>query len=196
MTPGCAGRSSSLPTSVLTPSDTASRVRARSAAKEFDEKFEQAASEIAGGVPVITAGRALRDAVRRHPSHRFLVVAPPWFSDATLDALIRYLSTPDRALHVIRYELDPSWYRCARSDLCDAGARYAIDPARMAEQVAALDPAAVDAVIVLGGGLRSLAAQARRRHEFGLEPLISDEEHRDEEHRCLSATQEISWHSH
>lgn len=138
----------------------------------FDDELERALAAATDGVPAVTSGRALRDEVRARRGQRFLVVVPPWFSDATVDALVRYLDLAERRARILRYELDAAWSHIARPDLFDAGARHAVTAEALVEQVARACPDDVDAVLVPGGGMRSLDAQRVLRSRFGL-PTVS-----------------------
>ncbi|NQX22692.1 hypothetical protein [Curtobacterium sp. VKM Ac-2852] len=142
---------------------------------DFDDQFEQLATDEAGGTPVITGGRALRDEVRRRVGHRDVVlVAPPWFSDETVAALIDYVEIPSIRVRTHRYVLGPEWEGIARPELFDAGARHAITGQGLLEQISALGLRGSELVVVPGSGMRSYAAQKVIAAVLGLETVSAN----------------------
>ncbi|WP_285729281.1 hypothetical protein [Nocardiopsis sp. ATB16-24] len=138
----------------------------------FDAAFAERAEKLAGGIPVITAGQALREALVDSEAEDIAVVAPPWFSDATLDALRSYL--PVTVRQIIRFELPPVWEGIDRPDLFDRGARHAVEAAELERQVLeALEPE-VGTLLVPGSGFASLAAAERLRRSCGLQTISAN----------------------
>lgn len=141
---------------------------------QFDSEFEDIATEVAGGIPVVTSGRALREAVAERSSQRKLVVIPPWFSDATVDALEGYLALRPGIDTTFRYELPARWARYKRPDLFDAGAKHAVNATSLIAQVAAHHPDEHDVLVVPGGGMHSLGAHRPLATRYGLETISAN----------------------
>lgn len=140
----------------------------------FDEAFEAEVSRLAGCIPVLTAGHALKDAVERVPRDRYLVVAPPWFTDATVDATIEYLRLPPYRTESVRYELPESWDSVARPDRFDAGARNEISTDGLVALVEKSHPPAGTLVVIPGGGFHSLRAADRLWSRHGIRTLSAN----------------------
>ncbi|GLJ78718.1 aspartate racemase/maleate isomerase family protein [Microbacterium imperiale] len=141
---------------------------------QFDAEFQDVATEIAGGIPVVTSGRALREAVAERSSQRKLVVIPPWFSDETIDALKKYLSLRPGVDTTFRYELPAGWTTYERPDLFDAGARHAVNADSLIAQVALQQPDKHDVLVIPGGGMHSLGAHQLLATRYGLETISAN----------------------
>ncbi|MBT2504133.1 hypothetical protein [Curtobacterium sp. ISL-83] len=141
----------------------------------FDEEFEARAREVSEGIPVVTAGRALRAAVQaRSSGGPVVVVVPPWFSDETVSALVGYLDLDRAPVRTLRFELGPSWDRIPRPDRFDAGARHAVTPAAVVRQVEALGLEGGELVVVPGSGMRSAEARTILSERFGVNTLSAN----------------------
>ena len=135
----------------------------------FDEGFARRAGELAGGVPVVTAGTGIREELAAREVSEVAVVAPPWFTEPTLDALSRYLGGGSvRVRQVIRFELPGEWDGIDRPDLFDRGARYAVDQDELVRQVERRIEPGADALLVPGSGFSSLVAAGRLGDSLGI----------------------------
>jgi maleate isomerase len=132
----------------------------------FDTAFAERAGPLVEGVPVVTAGRAIREALARTPPGITAMVVPPWFGDATVDAVCAYLAVPVR--DVLRFRLPPTWDGIPRPDLFDLGARHAVDQDELERQLSAGLASDVDTVIVPGSGFASLTATRRLHRSRGI----------------------------
>ncbi|WP_028648033.1 hypothetical protein [Nocardiopsis sp. CNT312] len=138
----------------------------------FDTAFSAHVEELSGGVPTVTAGQAIREELAGAGGGGIAVVAPPWFSDGTLEAISAYVPVPVR--QVIRFELPPEWDGIARPDLFDRGARFAVDQAELELQVLRRLGPGIGTVLVPGGGFASLTAAERLRRSRGLRVVSSN----------------------
>jgi maleate isomerase len=141
----------------------------------FDDEFESQAEEVSAGVPVVTAGRALRAAVRaRSAGRRVVIVVPPWFSDETVSSLLRYLDLDQANLRTLRFELGSRWAGIPRPDLFDAGARHAVTPSALVRQVEGLRLDGTELIVIPGSGMRSAEAQKTLGERFGVETMSAN----------------------
>jgi len=138
----------------------------------FDAAFSEHVEGLAGGVPTVTAGQAIREELAAGGDDGIAVVAPPWFSDGTVEAIRTYL--PVRVRQVIRFDLPPEWDGIERPDLFDRGARFAVDQAELEQQVLRRLEPGVGTVLVPGGGFASLTAAERLRRSRGLRVITSN----------------------
>ncbi|MBP0496327.1 maleate cis-trans isomerase family protein [Pararoseomonas indoligenes] len=101
--------------------------------------------EAARGVPVVTAGQAVRDALRALSARRIGLVSP--YPDDLTRAAIAYWQ-------VQGFEVA----RISGSDLRDGAFHpiYAMDSAGAEAALKALDPAGLDAIVMLGTGMPTL----------------------------------------
>lgn len=156
----------------------------------FDDAFGAHVEELSGGVPTVTAGQAIREELERGGDDGIAVVAPPWFSDGTLEAIRAYL--PVRVRQVMRFELPPEWDGIERPDLFDRGARFAVDQAELERQVLRRLEPGIGTVVVPGGGFASLAAAERLRRARGLRVVSSNSALlRSMERRAASAARAV-----
>lgn len=126
----------------------------------FDHLFVDAAQRVNDQWTVATAARSIIDALITAGSSRPFIVAPPWFSDQTVHAVIEYLDyhgISNSGWH--RYQLGPEWADIKQQDLFDRGAAWDIDPSDLVNQVTRSISPSSDAVLVPGSGFRSTNAQ-------------------------------------
>ncbi|MFD3688478.1 hypothetical protein ACFWTE_27075 [Nocardiopsis sp. NPDC058631] len=138
----------------------------------FDAAFSEHVEGLAGGVPTVTAGQAIREELAAGGDDGIAVVAPPWFSDGTVEAIRAYL--PVRVRQVIRFDLPPEWDGIERPDLFDRGARFAVDQVELERQVLRQLEPGIGTVLVPGGGFASLTAAERLRRSRGLRVITSN----------------------
>lgn len=138
----------------------------------FDAAFAERAEELTGGIPSITAGQAVLEALADTETEEVAVIAPPWFSDATLEALRSYVSVTVR--QIIRFELPPVWQGTDRPDLFDRGARHAVESSELERQILeSLEPG-IGTLLIPGSGFASLAAAERLRRSQGLRTISAN----------------------
>lgn len=138
----------------------------------FDTAFGAHVERLSGGVPTVTAGQAIREELARNRADGIAVVAPPWFSDGTLEAIRSYL--PVRVRQIIRYELPAEWDGIERPDLFDRGARFAVDQDELERQILRRLEPGIDTLLVPGGGFASLTAAERLRRSRRLNVISSN----------------------
>ncbi|MEV6985865.1 hypothetical protein AB0M95_32025 [Sphaerisporangium sp. NPDC051017] len=125
----------------------------------FDDGFSAAATALAGGTPVYTAGQAIRLALAATGVRRPLVVVPPWFTAPTFAATRGYLAaTGFEVAGLLQFELGARWQGVRRHRLFDRGGRFEVDPEEVHRQVAAAFPPDADGVLIPGSGFRSWEA--------------------------------------
>ncbi|HEU5469363.1 MAG TPA: hypothetical protein VFV67_01825 [Actinophytocola sp.] len=143
---------------------------------EFDDGFAAAATELAGGTPVYTAGQAIRAGLAALGVRRPLVLAPPWFTAPTFAATRGYLAASGVAVAgLVRYRLGSAWDRHERHRLFDRGGRWAVDPDEVCRQVTAEFPGHADGVLIPGSGFRSWEAVDRLERRLGVPVLTSNQ---------------------
>ncbi|MCP3012219.1 hypothetical protein NGM33_02680 [Nocardiopsis dassonvillei] len=138
----------------------------------FDAAFTEHVEGLSGGIPTVTAGQAIREELSGVGGEGIAVVAPPWFSDRTVEAVRAYV--PVRVRQVIRFELPSEWNGIERPDLFDRGARFAVDQTELEDQVLRRLEPGIGTVLVPGGGFASLTAAQRLRRSRGLRVVSSN----------------------
>jgi maleate cis-trans isomerase len=142
----------------------------------FDEGFDAAATDLAGGTAVYTAGEAIRAAMHRVGIRRPLVVAPPWFTEPTFDAARAYLAEAGfEVAGMVHYQLGSRWDAIARHQLFDRGGRWEVDPEEVCRQVADGFPLHADGVLIPGSGFRSWEAVDRLERRLGVPVVTSNQ---------------------
>jgi maleate isomerase len=137
---------------------------------DFDHEFAETV-RARTGVYAFTAGQALREQLRWLAPSRPLVMAPPWFTDRTVEATLSYLGLNVSSTPTGRFELDQQWDVSTRQDLFDRGAKSVIDQTGLREQILAQADQA-DLVLIPGSGFRTLQAAEAVRTELGI-PVIT-----------------------
>ncbi|MBB0242798.1 hypothetical protein FNQ90_01410 [Streptomyces alkaliphilus] len=144
--------------------------------KDFDDGFSSAATELAGGTPVYTAGQALRAALASTGVHRPLVVAPPWFTPPTLSATRSYLAEAGHSIAgLTQYRLGGGWEETPRHRVFDRGGRWEVDPTEVCRQVTTDFPADADGVLIPGSGFRSFEAVESLENSLGVPVITSNQ---------------------
>lgn len=144
--------------------------------REFDDGFTAAATGLAGGTPVYTAGQAIRGALAATGVRRPLVVAPPWFTAPTFAAARSYLAAAGHEVaDLVQYQLGDGWQEAPRHQLFDRGGRWEVDPADVGRQVAAGFPPGADGVLIPGSGFRSFEAVALLEDDLGVPVVTSNQ---------------------
>lgn len=139
----------------------------------FDRLFVDSAQMINQRWVVTTAAQSIVDDLRAMACTRPLIVAPPWFSGETVDAVVDYLDH-----HGIGcaghhwYQLGDEWAGIRRPDLFDSGAGWNIDRSALISQVVDQTPRTADAIVVPGSGFRSENARTNLQELTGL-PVIT-----------------------
>ncbi|MFD2765550.1 maleate cis-trans isomerase family protein [Micromonospora eburnea] len=143
---------------------------------EFDAGFAAAATELAGGTPVYTAGEAIRAGLTELGVRRPLVVVPPWFTAPTFAATRRYLAAGGfQVAGLLHYQLDAGWHGVEQHRIFDRGGRWVVDPDEVCRQIGAGFPADADGVLIPGSGFRSWDAVARLEETLGVPVVTSNQ---------------------
>ncbi|WP_329107633.1 hypothetical protein OG792_04600 [Micromonospora sp. NBC_01699] len=143
---------------------------------EFDAGFVAAATELADGTPVYTAGQAIRTGLTEMGVRRPLVLVPPWFTAPTFAATQRYLASGGfEVAGLLHYRLDTDWDSVERHRIFDRGGRWMVDPDEVCRQVAARFPADADGVLIPGSGFRSWDAVAPLERRLGVPVVTSNQ---------------------
>nr|MDT0659139.1 hypothetical protein [Micromonospora sp. DSM 115978] len=143
---------------------------------DFDTGFDEAATELAGGTPVYTAGEAIRAGLTEVGVRRPLVLVPPWFTAPTFAATRRYLAAGGfEVAGLLHYQLDTGWDGIERHRIFDRGGRWMVDPDEVCRQVASRFPADADGVLIPGSGFRSWDAVAQLEQTLGVPVVTSNQ---------------------
>jgi maleate isomerase len=127
-----------------------------------------------GKTPFVTTnGVDTQAALRALNVRRPLLVLPPWFNDATVDAGVRYYKEHgfDTAGH-LRYDPGPKWRGVAPGELVGKGAGFEQEIEPLRAQIMAACPAAADGVLIAGTGFRCVAILEALEHDLQ-RPAIS-----------------------
>lgn len=142
----------------------------------FDDGFATAATALADGTPVFTAGQAIRGALAATGVRRPLVVLPPWFTQPTREAARDYLAAAGHPpADLLTYRLGEEWRDTRTHQLFDRGGRWEVDPEEVCHQVADRFPADADGVLIPGSGFRSYEAVARLEEKLGVPVVTSNQ---------------------
>jgi maleate cis-trans isomerase len=142
----------------------------------FDEGFASAATELADGTPVYTAGQAIRAALTAAGIRRPLVVVPPWFTLPTFDATRSYLREAGfDVAALLQFQLGSQWQHVRRHQLFDRGGRWEVDPDDVCRQVSAGFPGDADGVLIPGSGFRSWEAIERLERQLAVPVVTSNQ---------------------
>jgi maleate isomerase len=140
---------------------------------EFDQDFTGAATELAGGTPVQTAGQAIVAALRAADVRRPLVVMPPWFTRPTYDAAGAYLGAAGfDVAGLLHFDLGAAWHGVTKHQIFDRGGRWEVLPDSVRAQVRDGFPTGADCVLIPGSGIRSAEAVEPLENDLGV-PVIT-----------------------
>jgi maleate isomerase len=139
----------------------------------FDREFTAAATRLAGGTPVYTAGQAVVAAMHAAGVARPLVVMPPWFTQPTYDAAGAYLGAAGiEVAGLLHFDLGPEWLGVRKHQIFDRGGRWRVLPDDVRRQVREAFPAGADGVLIPGSGIRSADAVEPLERDLGV-PVIT-----------------------
>ncbi|WP_117208850.1 maleate cis-trans isomerase family protein [Allorhizocola rhizosphaerae] len=139
----------------------------------FDDSFSRQATVAAGGIPVLLAATAMTGAMAALGVTRPMVVMPPWFPPAVVEAAVDYLRASGvDPLGPARFDLGEGWRHMPTYETYDRGAHWTVRPEDLYRQVRQSFPGEADGVLIPGSAMRTLAAIESLEHDLGV-PVIT-----------------------
>jgi maleate isomerase len=142
----------------------------------FDKGFCEGGSATAHGTPVTTAAQAITGAATALRIGHPLVIVPPWFKDAIVEAAGAYFSQaglPPADIH--RFDLGPGWADRQPWQTWDAGAQWEVREDDLYRQVKSKLKPGCDGVIIAGSGFRAVGAIAPLEQDLGIPVITSNQ---------------------